>query len=91
MSRLSEVTVWVGRTGKRVAVTVVGFGLIVVGLVLLVFPGPGLLLIVAGLAVLATQYTWATACARRDEEKGRIRDAPPAPRQRHLTPIRRRP
>ncbi len=50
---------WVGRTGKRIAVTVVGFTLIGVGLVLLVVPGPGLLLIAAGFAVLATQYTWA--------------------------------
>lgn len=69
MSRLSESAVWVGRTGKRVAVTVVGFSLIGVGLVLLVVPGPGLLLIAAGLAVLATQYTW----ARRALEETRKR------------------
>jgi len=71
--RLSEVTVWVGRTGKRIAVTVVGFGLIAVGLVLLVMPGPGLLLIAAGLAVLATQYTWARRAL--DETKKRAGSA----------------
>jgi uncharacterized protein (TIGR02611 family) len=50
---------WIGRTGLRVLVTVVGFTLIALGLVLLVLPGPGILVIVAGFAVLATQYAWA--------------------------------
>ncbi len=50
---------WIGRSGKRIAVTVIGFALIALGLVLLVVPGPGLLIIAAGLAVLATEYTWA--------------------------------
>ena len=50
---------WIGRNSWRVLVTVVGFSLIALGLVLLVFPGPGLLVIVAGFAVLATQYAWA--------------------------------
>lgn len=50
---------WIGRTSLRVLVTVVGFTLIAIGLVLLVLPGPGILVIVAGFAVLATQYAWA--------------------------------
>ena len=50
---------WVARSGKRVAVTVLGFSLIAAGLVMLVVPGPGLLAIAAGLAVLATEYAWA--------------------------------
>jgi uncharacterized protein (TIGR02611 family) len=50
---------WIGRNSWRVLVTVVGFALIALGLVLLVFPGPGILVIVAGFAVLATQYAWA--------------------------------
>jgi uncharacterized protein (TIGR02611 family) len=56
---LSQVARWVGRSSKRIAVTTVGFALIAVGIVLLVIPGPGLLLIAAGLAVLATEYAWA--------------------------------
>jgi uncharacterized protein (TIGR02611 family) len=36
-----------------------GIGLILVGLALLVLPGPGILTIAAGLAVLATEFTWA--------------------------------
>ncbi len=59
MSKMSDYVAWIGRSGKRILVTVVGFALIALGLVLLVFPGPGILVVIAGLAVLATQYTWA--------------------------------
>lgn len=50
---------WVGRNSKRLAVTIVGFVLILVGIALLVLPGPGLLVIIGGLAVLGTEYMWA--------------------------------
>lgn len=73
MSRLREVAVFIGRTGKRVAVTVVGAALIAAGLVMLVVPGPGLLAIIAGLAVLATQYAWARRAL--DEARRRAGDA----------------
>jgi len=44
---------------RRVAVLVGGSVLLVVGLVMLVLPGPGIALIFAGLAVLGTQLPWA--------------------------------
>ena len=50
------------------AVTVVGVVLLAVGVLLLVLPGPGLLLVLAGLVVLANEYPWArrwTAPVRR--------------------------
>src|SRR5687768_13316711 len=47
------------RSGKRIAVFVVGCVLLAGGLVMMVTPGPGLLLIIAGLAVLATEFAWA--------------------------------
>jgi uncharacterized protein (TIGR02611 family) len=50
---------FIARNGKRIAVSVVGLLLLAVGLAMLVLPGPGLLLIIAGLAVLATEYVWA--------------------------------
>ncbi len=43
----------------RVPVAVVGFVLVVLGIALLVLPGPGLPLIVLGLAMLALEFTWA--------------------------------
>jgi uncharacterized protein (TIGR02611 family) len=59
MTKPRDVVVWIGRSGKRIAVTVIGFTLVAAGLVMLVIPGPGLLVIVAGLAVLASEYAWA--------------------------------
>ena len=44
---------------KRFAVTIVGGALLLVGAAMMVLPGPGILVIVAGLAVLATEYVWA--------------------------------
>ena len=65
MAQMTDVVRWIGTNGKRIAVTIVGFTLIAVGLVLLVFPGPGILVIIAGLAVLATQYAWAQSALDR--------------------------
>lgn len=47
------------RNGKRIAITIVGVLLVLGGLVLMVLPGPGIVLLIAGLAVLATEYVWA--------------------------------
>ncbi|HET9901866.1 MAG TPA: PGPGW domain-containing protein [Actinomycetes bacterium] len=44
---------------KRSAVAVVGGLLTLTGIALLVLPGPGFVLVAAGLAVLATQFAWA--------------------------------
>jgi uncharacterized protein (TIGR02611 family) len=40
-------------------VAVVGTTLLALGLIFLVIPGPGIPLIIAGLAILATEFTWA--------------------------------
>lgn len=47
------------RSSKRVAVLVLGGTLVGGGLVMLVLPGPGFLVIIGGLAVLATEFAWA--------------------------------
>ncbi len=44
---------------KRILFEVVGWLLLLVGIAALVLPGPGLLLMFAGLAVLSQQYEWA--------------------------------
>lgn len=44
---------------KRVLLEVVGWALLLAGVAAMVLPGPGLLLMAAGLAVLSRQYTWA--------------------------------
>ena len=44
---------------KRVLLEVVGWLLVLAGIAALVLPGPGLLLLAAGLFVLSQQYEWA--------------------------------
>jgi uncharacterized protein (TIGR02611 family) len=60
--------------GKRIAVLVVGLVLVAAGIVMLVFPGPGLLVILGGLAVLATEFVWAERLldqAKRQADKAK--------------------
>ncbi len=44
---------------KRVIVSVVGATVLLIGIALLVLPGPAFIVIPVGLAILATEYAWA--------------------------------
>jgi tellurite resistance protein TerC len=44
---------------RRVIILVIGLSIVAVGVLLLVLPGPGILVIILGLAVLAIEFTWA--------------------------------
>jgi uncharacterized protein (TIGR02611 family) len=48
-----------GRLAWRIGVTIIGGLVVAIGLVLLPLPGPGWLIIFAGLGILATEYPWA--------------------------------
>lgn len=48
----------------RIAVAVLGVVVIVVGIVLVPLPGPGWLIVFAGLALLATEFAWAERLLR---------------------------
>lgn len=67
---------FIARNGRRIAISVAGVVLVGVGLALLVLPGPGLLLVIAGLAVLATEYVWAQRALNYARRKGtEVKDA----------------
>src|SRR5207253_10405981 len=44
---------------KRVIVSVVGATVLLIGVALLILPGPAFIVIPVGLAILATEYAWA--------------------------------
>ena len=44
------------RLARKVAVTIVGIGLIAAGIAMLVLPGPGVVAILAGLGILGTEF-----------------------------------
>ncbi len=47
------------KQARRVVVAVVGGSVLLVGLTLLVLPGPAVVVIPVGLAILATEFVWA--------------------------------
>jgi tellurite resistance protein TerC len=50
---------------RKVVVAVIGGTIVVVGVVLLVLPGPAFIVIPVGLIVLATEFAWAGHVLRR--------------------------
>lgn len=59
------------RPVRVVAVTVVGGTVVLTGVAMLVLPGPGILAILAGLALLATEFAWARRWLDRAHAAGR--------------------
>jgi uncharacterized protein (TIGR02611 family) len=66
---LKVVVRFIARNGRRIAVTIVGIVVVLVGLALLVLPGPGWLLIFLGLSILGTEYVWAQRLLRIAKEQ----------------------
>jgi uncharacterized protein (TIGR02611 family) len=72
LNPLSQVIRFIGRSGKRIAVTVVGFAVLIAGVVMMVTPGPGVLVIVLGLAILASEWAWAERALDRAKAGGKV-------------------
>jgi uncharacterized protein (TIGR02611 family) len=61
---------------KRMLKIVFGFTLLAAGIVMIVTPGPGWLVIFLGLSLLAAEFIWARRLMERmKREGGRVRDA----------------
>ena len=58
-----------GRELRAAAVTVAGWVLVVAGVAALILPGPGLLLLLAGLILLSQRYEWAASRVEPVKEK----------------------
>ncbi len=59
------------RQAWRLIVIVVGFTVLLIGLALLVLPGPAFVVIPVGLAILATEFAWARRLLRRVKREAR--------------------
>ena len=60
---------WIASNTKRLAVLLVGSALVGAGLAMLVLPGPGAVVSLLGLAVLATEFAWAERALDRSKAK----------------------
>lgn len=56
---------------KKVIVAVIGFTILIIGVLLLVLPGPAFIVIPIGLGILATEFIWAKKIL--DKVKDKIR------------------
>jgi uncharacterized protein (TIGR02611 family) len=62
LSNLHHPNQWlrfIASSAKRLAVLLVGAAVLGAGVAMLVLPGPGILVIVLGLAILASEFAWA--------------------------------
>ena len=65
---------------KKLMIAVIGFTVLAIGLVLIVLPGPAILVIAAGLAILSIEFAWARNLLKRMKEKlGKRKSTDPAP------------
>jgi uncharacterized protein (TIGR02611 family) len=79
---------------SKIMVSLIGFAVLVTGIVMIVTPGPAIVLIPLGLAILATEFDWARRWlekardqARRAKEKAAAQDPKVRRRQRWLAGI----
>jgi len=54
---------------RKIAVAVVGFTVLLIGLALVVLPGPAFIVIPLGLAILATEFVWARTLLNKARAK----------------------
>lgn len=50
---------WTWKTARQAVIAVIGGTVVLIGVVLLVTPGPGIGAMILGLAILATEFVWA--------------------------------
>ena len=56
------------KAARRIVVGVVGATVLLIGVIMLVTPGPALIVIPVGLAILSIEFTWARAWLKRLRE-----------------------
>ena len=64
---------------KRIVIAIVGFTVLLLGVVMIILPGPAFIIIPLGLAILATEFVWAQrlltkAKAYFDKQRQRVAD-----------------
>ena len=57
------------RALRRMLVLLIGSTVLIAGLLMLVLPGPGMLVIIVGLAILAIEFAWAEALFTQARER----------------------
>lgn len=56
------------KAARRIVIGIVGATVLIIGVIMLVTPGPALIVIPVGLAILSIEFTWARGWLRRLRE-----------------------
>lgn len=63
------------RVARRIVIGIVGATVVIVGLIMFVTPGPALIVVPLGLAILALEFAWARRLLRQMRDRAtRLRD-----------------
>jgi len=54
---------------KKILIGIMGGTVLLIGIAMIILPGPAVLVIPVGLGILATEYAWARSCKEKLEEK----------------------
>jgi tellurite resistance protein TerC len=57
------------KVAKRIAIGIVGGSVLLVGIAMIVLPGPAFVVIPAGLAILGVEFAWARSWLRKAKAK----------------------
>lgn len=67
MSGILSITL---KWARRCVIAVVGGTVVLIGICMVVLPGPAIVVIPAGLAILGLEFAWARACLKKVREGG---------------------
>lgn len=56
---MKHIIIHTDKQAKRLVVIVIGFTILAIGIAMIVLPGPAIVVIPVGLALLATEFIWA--------------------------------
>ncbi|MHB8843353.1 MAG: PGPGW domain-containing protein [Nitrospirota bacterium] len=68
-------TAWMLKTvgqAKRLIIMVAGFTILSIGIAMIVLPGPAIIVVPIGLAILATEFVWAARLLQTIKDKYQI-------------------
>jgi len=57
------------RQAKRLMIGTIGFTVVLIGVVMIVLPGPAIITIPIGLGILATEFVWARSLIKKVKQK----------------------
>jgi tellurite resistance protein TerC len=55
---------------KRIAISIVGFTVLCIGVAMIVLPGPAIIVIPVGLGILGLEFAWARRWLEKMKERG---------------------